>query len=115
MNQEKSLYGATRVVWYLFYIIETLLVLRFTLKLLAANPNVVFTDLVYQLSAIFVTPFMYVFGSPSAVEGSVIEFSTLLAIFIYWLLAWGIVKLIVMNRPIDTDEARSELERQDRA
>lgn len=114
MSTTTTLYRTTRFIWYIFYVIETLLVLRFALKLLGANAGAAFTQFVYTLSAPFVAPFMYVFGSPS-VAGSVFELSTLLALFVYWLLAWGIVKLIVMNRSVSHVEAQHSVEAQDNA
>lgn len=114
MSTNETMYRTTRYVWYIFYVIETLLGLRFILRLLAANPGAAFTDLIYNLSAIFLAPFQYVFGTPS-VEGSALELSTLLAMIVYWLIAWGIVKLIVMNRPVNQYEAEHTLEEQDNA
>lgn len=114
MNSQETMYRVTRVVWYVFSAIEALLVLRFILRLLAANPAAGFTEFVYTFSGIFLAPFRYVFGTPSA-GGSALELSTLLAMIVYWLIAWGIVKLIVMNRPVSEIEARTELTQQDRA
>jgi hypothetical protein len=114
MSQKETMYRTTRYVWYVFSAIEVLLVLRFGLKLLAANPGAGFTQLIYTLSGVFVAPFQYVFSSPAA-GGSVVEFGTLLALFVYWIIAWGIVKLIVMNRHVDSYEAEKSLENQDNA
>lgn len=112
MSNKETLYRATRYVWYIFSAIEVILLLRFGLKLLAANPGAGFTQLIYTISDFFVAPFQYVFSAPAA-GGNVIEFSTLLALFVYWVIAWGIVKLIVMNRPVDEYEAEKGLETQD--
>lgn len=113
-GQEKIMYRLTRIVWYVFGLIEALLLLRFVLKLLAANAGAQFTQIVYSLSSVFVVPFQYVFGTP-AVGGSALELSTALAMIVYWMIAWGIIKLIVMQRPVSGLEAESELTRQDRA
>ena len=114
MSQKETMYKTTRYVWYIFSVIEVILVLRFGLKLLAANPGAGFTQLVYGISSIFVAPFQFVFPTPAA-GGSALELSTLLALFVYWVIAWGIVKLIVMNRHVDTYEAERSLEAQDNA
>jgi hypothetical protein len=114
MSNKETMYRTTRYVWYIFSVIEVILLLRFGLKLLAANPGAGFTQLVYAVSGVFIAPFQYVFGAPSA-GGSTVEFSTLLALFVYWVIAWGIVKLIVMNRPVDSYEAERSLENQDNA
>lgn len=108
----KPLYRGTQIVWYIFGIIEAILLIRFLLKLIGANPAAGFTDFIYTLSYPFVSPFLYVVGSPS-LGGSVFEWTTLLALFIYWLVAWGIIRLITMNRPVTTYEAHRKLEEQD--
>jgi hypothetical protein len=100
------------VIWYVFGVIETFLAVRFFLRLLAANPNAGFTDLIYSLSYPFVAPFLNVFGA-TRVEGSVFEWSTLLAMLVYWLVAWGIVKLLVMSRTVSTVHAARKLEEQE--
>jgi len=114
MSNKETMYRTTRYVWYIFSVIEVILLLRFGLKLLAANTGAGFTQIIYTISGVLIAPFQYVFSAPSA-GGSVVEFSTLLALFVYWVIAWGIVKLIVVNRPVDSFEAERSLENQDNA
>ena len=109
----KPLYRGTQAVWYILGFIEAVLAFRFLLRLLAANPAAGFTDFVYSLSYPFVAPFLNVFPA-MRVEGSVFEWATILAMIVYWLLAWGIVKLLVMSKPVTTPEAAVKLEKQDR-
>lgn len=110
----KPLYRGTQVVWYLFYAVEVLLLFRFVLKLMAANPDAWFTSFVYAVSYPFAGPFLYVVRS-TQVSGSVFEWTTLLAMAVYWVLAWGIVRLFVMGKPVSTGEAAAKLSRQDSA
>lgn len=111
-RQVKTLFRGTQIVWYILNIIEVILLFRFALKLLGANPSAGFTSFIYSLSYPFAAPFVSVFNR-TAVAGSVFEWSTLLAMFVYWLVAWGIVRLIVMGKPVSTVEAHSRLEEQD--
>jgi predicted ferric reductase len=106
MQSESSrpLYRGAQVVWYSLYIIETLLIVRFLLKLLGANGEAAFTNLVYSTSNIFVWPFMSVFSN-DYVSSSVFEWTTLLALAVYWLLATAIVKLFVMSKSVSPREA----------
>jgi uncharacterized protein YggT (Ycf19 family) len=111
-NTTKPLFRGTQIIWYLLTIVEVLLLLRFVLKLLAANPNAGFTNFIYSLSSIFVAPFQAVFRN-AAVQGNVFEWTTLLAMIVYYVIALGIIKLLVMGKPVSTTEADSKLSAQD--
>ncbi len=89
-----------RVVWFIAGLIGVIIALRFVFLLLGANRGASFTDFVYSLSAPFVAPFVGIFGEP--VYGTVVfEVSSLLAIAMYLLIAWGIAKLFTIARPRD--------------
>ena len=84
-----------RLVWLLFGFIEALIGLRIVLKLIAANPASPFAALVYFISDIFVWPFAGLVATPAA-GGMVFEISSIIAMFVYALLAWGLVELIYL-------------------
>jgi uncharacterized protein YggT (Ycf19 family) len=86
-------YRATRIVYLVLGIIEALLVIRLVLKLLAANPSAGFSSLVYDVTNPLVGLFQGVFPNAQS-NGSVLDLAALLAILVYALLAWGIVRLI---------------------
>lgn len=109
----KPLYRGTQVVWYILGFIEVVLAFRFLLKLTGANAAAGFTNLVYSISDPFVAPFLAVFRI-QRVEGSVLEWTTLLAMLVYLLIAWGIVRLFVMSKDVSTPEAAVKLDRQDK-
>ncbi|MDD2766331.1 MAG: YggT family protein [Candidatus Moranbacteria bacterium] len=108
----KPLYRGTQVIWYLLGLLETLLAFRLILKLFGANAGAGFTDFIYTATGIFVAPFTSVFRI-SRVEGSIFEWTTILAMFVYFLFAWGIIKLLVMGKTVSTPEAAVKLDRQD--
>lgn len=108
----KPLYRGTQVVWYILGIIEVLLAFRFVLKLLGANPSAGFSDLIYSMTHVFVLPFMAVFKT-SQVSGSIFEWTTLLAMFVYWALSVGIIKLFLMSRTVSTIEAATKLKNEE--
>jgi hypothetical protein len=92
---------AQNVVWYVAGFIEIVLVLRFALKLLGANPASSFVDLVYNVTGVLTVPFDSIFGVTTATSGptrSVFEPSILVALVVYALIAWGIAKLITINQ-----------------
>lgn len=86
------------IVYFIFGLIEAILALRFIMLLLGANPEAGFTRMVYGLSAPFMAPFDAVFGE-TVIAGSVFEWSALLAIVIYALVAWAIASLIAAVTP----------------
>ena len=109
----KPLYRGTQIVWYVLGILEALMAFRFVLKLLAANPGAGFTSFIYGITYPFVVPFLSVFKI-SRVEGSIFEWTTLLAMFVYWLIALAIIKLFVMGKSVSTVEAAVKLDQQDK-
>lgn len=108
----KPLYRATQVVWFFVSIIEIILAFRFILKLTGANPLASFTNFVYSISAPLANPFYSVFPR-TVVEGSVFEWTTLLAMLVYLIVGLGIVQLFVMGRTVSTPEAAAKLEREE--
>lgn len=109
----KPLYRGTQIVWYLLGLVEVLLAFRFVLKLLGANAGAGFTSFIYTVTAPFAAPFIAVF-KVSKVQGSIFEWTTILAMFVYYVVAWGIIKMLVMGKPVSTPEAAVKLDQQDR-
>lgn len=109
----RPLYRGTQVVWYLLGLLEVLLAFRFVLKLLGANPAAGFSSFIYGATYIFTAPFLSVFGI-SKVAGSIFEWTTLLAIFVYGIVAFGIIKLLLMGKTVSTPEAAAKLDNQEK-
>jgi uncharacterized protein YggT (Ycf19 family) len=88
-------------IWLLTSILEILLAFRFVLKLLGANPNSGFVEFVYSVSSPFTAPFRGIFSTPTTegdVTTSVFETSTIVAMIVYAIIAWGLVKLATLNK-----------------
>ena len=86
-----------RLIYFLFGIMEVLLAFRLIFKLTGASLSSAFVGLIYGLTGIFILPFEGIFrrGFAQGVETtSVLEPSTLVAIIVYAVLVWGIVKLL---------------------
>lgn len=92
-TNEPGTYTAYSIIFYVLDVIEVILGLRLIFKLLAANPNNGFTNFLYTLSAPLVAPFAGIFRTP-VVAGAVLEWSTIVAMVIYALLAWLVVRLM---------------------
>ena len=108
----KPLYRGTQIVWYILGLIEVLLLFRFVLKLLGANPEAGFTSFIYGVTYIFAAPFLSVFRVTS-VLGSIFEWTTILAMLVYWIIATGIIKLFVMGKTVSTPEAAVKLNKEE--
>ncbi len=81
------------LIWLLFGVLEALIGLRVVLKLIAANPANPFANLVYSLTSLFLWPFQGLTVTPSA-EGMVLEISSIIAMFVYALVGWILVRLV---------------------
>jgi hypothetical protein len=109
----KPLYRGTQIVWYILGLLEVILAFRFVLKLFGANSAAGFTSFIYGITRPFAAPFLSVFKITD-VNGSIFEWTTLLAMLVYWLIAWGIVKLFLMGKTVSTPEAAVKLDNQDK-
>lgn len=97
---------ATNVVWFFVGLIEVILGLRFIFKILGANPASGFISFLYSVSGFLSAPFDNIFGvkATATQQGiSVFEPSILVAMLVYLLLGWGIVKLLHLNHRPGTE------------
>lgn len=108
----KPIYRGTQIVWYMLSIIEVLLVFRIVLKILDANSAAWFTSFIYTITNPLASPFLRVF-SITQIQGSIIEWTTLLAMFVYWVIAIGIINLFLMGKTVSTPEAAEKLDEQE--
>ncbi len=90
-----------RIVWFIAGFIIVLLALRVILQLLGANDAAGFVTFIYVVSDPFAAPFYYMFPEPTR-GVSTLDISSIFAIIIYALIAWGITKLITLTRPRTT-------------
>lgn len=89
---------AVRVVWFITGVLMTLLAFRFVLSLLGANRANGFADLIYSITYPFVAPFFGLFGYTVRYGVSRFEVETLVAMAVYALIAYGITRLLTINR-----------------
>jgi len=86
-----------RIIYFVFGVIIVLIVLRFVLLLLGANQGNGFVDFVYGISGIFVAPFYGIFNNTPVFGASIVDASSIVAIIIYALISWGLVKLVMLG------------------
>ena len=98
---------ARKIVYYILGVLEVLFAFRLVFKILGANPQSSFVSFIYSVSQAFLSPFSGIF--PSAVTKgietqSVLEPTTIIAMIVYAVVAWGIVKLIEISKPRQNTE-----------
>jgi len=88
-----AVWRAQRIIYYIFGVIQAFIIIRFILKLLAANPSSTFTQIIYNISWVFVFPFNGVVPNYT-VGGTVIEWFSLIALIVYALISVALTKLV---------------------
>ncbi len=106
-EKKKTIFRFNQIVWYILGLIEALLLFRFALKILGANPLSGFTNLIYSITTPLTIPFkgilgVYIFGN------SIIEWSIIIAAIVYLCIAWGIVYLLNIIYPITPKDVETE-------
>jgi hypothetical protein len=85
------------LVYYIFGALEILLAFRLVLKMMGASLSSLFVRFIYGLTGLFTLPFDGIFrrGLSQGLETtSVLEPGTIVAIIVYAVVAWGIVKMV---------------------
>jgi uncharacterized protein YggT (Ycf19 family) len=80
-----SLWTASRVAALLFSVLEVLLLVRFVLKLFAANADQALVSAIYGVTEPLVAPFRGIFAQPAGTP--VVEIATILSIIFFVLVA----------------------------
>jgi uncharacterized protein YggT (Ycf19 family) len=99
--RNEAVWTVTRVVTLLFTVLETLLLLRFVLKLFGANANQPLVSGLYGITEPLVRPFQGIFPEPTGTP--VLDLAALLAVAFFFLVAALIVALvraITVNRTV---------------
>jgi len=87
-------------VYYILSLLEALLAFRLVFMILGANPGSTFVALIYTVSGAFLTPFNGIFRSAvnKGIETkSVMEPTVIIAVIVYALIGYGVVRLIEIN------------------
>jgi YggT family protein len=108
-NEERAntaAYGVAKAMDYLRWllvVVEVILLLRFLLKLIGADPYNPFANFLYNLSGVFDAPFVGIVRDPNfgTYTAHVFEWTTLIAMAVYAVLFWIIWLLLrtTISRP----------------
>lgn len=112
-EQRLGLASTTQLIWLFVGIIEGLIGLRVVLKLIGANTANDFARFIYDAAAIFLAPFFSLTGSP-AVGDMVLEIPSLIAMLLYALLGWVIVRIARVIWPLFSRSTTSSTSTYDR-
>jgi YggT family protein len=81
-----------QLIWLLYGFLEAVIGLRVVLKLIAANPNNPFAQMIYSFTDLFLWPFRGLTVAPSF-NGMVLEIPAIIALLVFALVGWLIVRL----------------------
>ena len=97
--QKDAVSPAFGIAWVVYVVLGVgvgLILIRIILKALAANTGAGFTRFVYGITDPLIAPFQGIFATPHVGGGSVFEFSSIVAIVVYVLVAWAVVRLAAL-------------------
>ena len=108
---KKFIFRIYQIIWYILGIIEFLLAFRILLKLFGANPQSPFAQIIYNFSDPFATPFSDLFGS-TVTNSSVLEWSSIIAMVVYSIIAFALVKLVQLVNPANPQKVEEKVDEQ---
>ena len=110
-DTKKAIFRSYQLIWYILGIIEVVLAFRIILKLLGANANSGFTNFIYAISAPFALPFAGILRTSVSTD-LVFEWSTLIDMAVYAVVAYGLVALFQLVKPTNPQEVAQAVDNQ---
>lgn len=106
-EKKKAIFRVNQIIWFILGFIEVLLAFRFVLRLLGANPFIGFTNLIYSVTMPLAAPFSGILGV--TISGNfAIEWSTIIAAIVYFIVASGLIYLLGLIYPITPNDVETE-------
>ncbi len=103
-ERQISFFRTERIAWTILTTLEIFLGLRFFLKWIAANPDSGFAAVLYLITNLVLAPFAGLVGNLTNGD-SIFEVTTLLAMAIYALLFWVVIRIIAVTRSVPEEPA----------
>lgn len=102
-ERRNSAYTIGQLIWLFFGLVIGLIGLRVLLLFIGANEASPFASFIYSVTDLFLWPFYGLTGTPAA-GSMVLDIPAIIAMFVYALLAWLLVKLVyvILYRPSST-------------
>jgi hypothetical protein len=98
-SENKSIFQAYYLVYFLLGVIEVFLAARLIFKLLGAGSTGVFVSFIYSVTDVIAAPFLGIFHTTTAAgveTTSVLEPATIIAMVVYAIAGWGLAKLVAI-------------------
>lgn len=111
-EKKKTIFRTYQVIWYILGVIEILLTFRVLLKMLGANINSPFVSLIYIITDPLAGPFNGIFGVGVNQQGALFEWSTLVAMAVYALIAYALIQLMQLVKPTTPQEVEQKVDSQ---
>ncbi len=108
-EKKKKIFRAYQIIWYVLVVIEVLLVFRLALQALGANSHSGFVSLVYIVSNPLALPFSGILRT-GASGSSVFDWSIIIAMIVYALIASGLVQLMQLIKPVSPHEVEQTVD-----
>jgi len=108
---KKAIFRSYQIIWYFLGVIEVLLAFRVILKFLGASTFSGFTNFIYAISSPFAVPFSGILRTTVSTN-LVFEWSTLIAMAVYAIIAYGIVALFQLVKPTNPEEVEQTVDNQ---
>lgn len=109
---KKTIFRAYQLIWYVLGVMEVLLAFRFILRMVGANALSSFVMFIYNVTNPLVIPFQGIVRDYVYITG-VIEWATVIAAFVYAILAWGIIYLFQLIKPVTPEEVETKVDNPD--
>lgn len=106
---KKAIFRSYQVIWYIMSVIEVLLIFRIVLKLLGASTASGFTTFIYAISGPFALPFAGILQTTISSD-FIFEWSTLIAMAVYVVLAYGVIELLQIIKPTTPQEVEQSVD-----
>ncbi|NCN59282.1 YggT family protein [Candidatus Microgenomates bacterium] len=110
-NTKKAIFRSYQIIWYIVGVVEVVLAFRLLFKLLGANASSGFTSFIYAISAPLAGPFAGILDT-TASSSSIIEWSTLITMAVYAVIAYGIIALFQLVKPTNPAEVSQAVDNQ---
>ena len=102
------LYRFHQVIWYALGTVEIALAFRLVLNLFRSTAESSFAQLIYKITFPLASPFLGIIN-PTVTQGLVIEWSVVLGMLVYGILAFGLTRLLRFLAPVTKEEIENAL------